>query len=671
MNKGLPFEKIDQLGVTTLRTLSMDAIQKSNSGHPGAPMGLAPAAYVLWNRILKHNPADAGWCDRDRFVLSGGHASMLLYSLLHLSGYDLPMEEIRNFRQWGSRTPGHPEYRHTQGVEVTTGPLGQGIANAVGMAMTERHLAACFNRSSDTIVDHYTYVMCGDGDMMEGVSSEAASLAGHLGLGRLICIYDDNKITIEGKTDIAFTENVADRFVAYGWHILRVEDGNDLEAIQEAILMAKDENEKPSLILLRTHIAYGSPHKQDTPGAHGEPLGADEVRLTKEFYGWPPDKEFYVPEEVYTHFEERKQAGMKMQKVWDSVFDTYSVKHPERAQEWTRIQNGLFPENWNSGMPDFSDPLATRASSGISLNHFAGKIPELIGGSADLAPSTKTIINASGDFQKGAYENRNIRFGVREHAMGAILNGMAVHGGVRPYGGTFLVFADYLRPSIRLAAFMQLSVIYVFTHDSVAVGEDGPTHQPVEHLMALRAIAGLTVIRPADALETFAAWQEALVSKGPVALILSRQKLPALPSGGNNDIRMLRHGAYIQRDCPGTPDILILASGSEVPLALEAAAELSADNIAVRVVSMPSWELFEKESLDYQHSVIPPDIKNRLAVEAGSPMGWEHYTGDAGAIIGISGYGASAPGGTVMAEYGFTAGKLADTARRLIKRNQV
>ncbi|MEE4606405.1 MAG: transketolase, partial [Desulfobacteraceae bacterium] len=571
-------KSIDNLCINTIRTLAMDAVQAANSGHPGAPMGLAAAAYLLWTRFLKHNPKNPDWLDRDRFVLSAGHASMLLYSLLYLTGYNLDLKELKNFRQWGSKTPGHPEYGHTPGVETTTGPLGQGFANAVGMAMTERHLAAVFNRSNQKIVDHYTYVMCGDGDLMEGVASEAASLAGHLGLGKLICIYDDNKISIEGGTELAFTENVAARFKAYRWHVLRVNDGNDLPAIQKALQEAKTETEKPSLIVMRTHIAYGSPNKQDTAGAHGAPLGEDEIRLTKENLGWPATEKFFVPDKALKVFRKSVDKGKKAEAAWQKKYLTYAKKQPELARQWEDGISGKSSQRWDAGIPDFkgAKPIATRAASGQVLNAIADKLPTLIGGSADLAPSNNTLLKASFDFQKGAYEGRNIRFGVREHAMGAILNGMALHKGVQPYGGTFLVFADYCRPAIRLAALMKLPVIYVFTHDSVAVGEDGPTHQPVEHFAALRAIPGLIVVRPADATETAAAWRLAIRSTmAPVALILSRQNLPVLDRSLYPSATMLSKGAYILSDPQRTPDVILIGTGSEVSLCLEAQALLA------------------------------------------------------------------------------------------------
>ncbi len=660
----------DTLCINTIRGLAMDAIQKANSGHPGAPMGLAPAAYVLWTRYLKHNPNNSDWLDRDRFVLSGGHASMLLYSLLYLSGYDLDLEDIKNFRQWGSKTPGHPEYGHTNGVETTTGPLGQGFANAVGMAMAERHLAARFNREKHAIVDHHTYVMCGDGDFMEGISAEAASLAGHLGLGRLICLYDDNGISIEGSTAIAFTEDVGLRFEAYGWQVLTVDDGNDIAAISRAIESARAETEKPSLIKLKTEIAYGSPNKQGSSDAHGAPLGEAEITLTKQNLGLPVDESFRVPPEVLAHFSKCRDEGEQREAAWQESFRGYNSTYPELANQWVEAMSGFLPEEWRAEIPTFSPddgPLATRAASGQVLNAIASKVDSLIGGSADLAPSNKTYLTGSHEFQKSAYDGRNIRFGVREHAMGAVMTGLFLHNGLRPYGGTFLVFADYVRPAIRVASLMKLPLIYVFTHDSIAVGEDGPTHQPVEQLASLRAIPGLTVIRPADATETAKAWCQALETNNhPVALILSRQKLPILDSALED--QTLQQGAYVLSDCQGTPDIILIASGSEVHLVLEAQKDLAREKIAARVVSMPSWELFERTTDDYKRQVLPPAVKTRLAVEAGIPMGWEKYVGDNGAVIGMTGFGASAPGSVVMEKFGFTAANVVARAKKLLGR---
>jgi transketolase len=665
-------QEFDDLCINTIRTLSMDAVQKANSGHPGAPMGLAPAAYVLWRWGMKYNPKNPKWPDRDRFILSGGHASMLLYSMLHITGYSLGLEDIRQFRQWGSITPGHPEFRHTPGVETTTGPLGQGFANAVGMAMAERHLAARFNRPGYEIVDHFTYVMCGDGDMMEGISSEAASLAGHLGLGKLIVIYDDNKVSIEGPTDLTFTEDVAMRFSAYHWGIYRVDDGNNLDAIRKVLSEAKADESKPSLILLRTHIAYGSPNKQDSSEAHGAPLGAEEVALTKKRLGWNENEPFFIPHEVESLTRECIETGESMQSLWEKRWVEYQKKFPELAQAFSDALDQRMPAGWDEALPVFpieEKSMATRSASGKVLNALGKRIPSLIGGSADLAPSNNTLLSFSQDFQKNSYHGRNIRFGVREHAMAAILSGMTLHGGLRPYGGTFLVFADYMRPSIRLAALMKIPVIYVFTHDSVAVGEDGPTHQPVEHLASLRSIPGLCVIRPADANETSQAWRCALErTQGPTAIILSRQKLPVIDQMQYAKAESLSKGAYILLDCIGDPDLIVVASGSEVSLVLQASEILSREKITVRVISMPSWELFEQMPEDYRNAVLPRELPVRLIVEAGSRMGWERYKGEKGEIFGISRFGASAPGEKILKEFGFSAPEIAQRARELLLR---
>ncbi len=661
---------IDDLCINTIRTLSMDAVQKANSGHPGAPMGLAPAGYTLWTRVLKHNPANPDWPDRDRFVLSGGHASMLLYSLLHLTGYDLSLEEIENFRQWGSKTPGHPEYGHTPGVETTTGPLGQGFANAVGMAMAECHLAACFNKPGFDMVDHHTYVMCGDGDLMEGVASEAASLAGHLGLGKLICLYDNNGISIEGTTEIAFTEKVAKRFKAYHWQVIKVEDGSDPQAIEKALQEAKADTQKPSIIMLETHIAHGSPNKQDTPDAHGSPLGEDEIQLTKDALGWKEKTPFSIPAEARDIFRKCLNTGEKAEARWKDIYKKYAKANSDLADAWVNALTRFMPKGWECGMPQFSPeegPMATRAASGKALNAAAAVFPSLMGGSADLAPSNKTFIDASPEFQKADYSGRNIRFGVREFAMGAIMSGMFLHGGIRPYGGTFLVFADYVRPAIRVAALMKLPVIYIFTHDSVAVGEDGPTHQPVEQLASLRAIPNLTVIRPADANETVQAWRKAIATNDqPVALILSRQKLPILDA--KQTASGVDRGAYILSNCEGRPQILLIATGAEVHITLEAQAILAEKGIAARVINMPSWELFEAQPDHYKKRILPATYKKRIAVEAGIPMGWERYVGSDGKIIGIDHFGASAPGATVLEKMGFTADNIVDTAMQMLKK---
>ena len=660
---------IDQLCINTIRTLSMDGVQKANSGHPGAPMGLAPAAYVLWAQTIQHNPENPNWFNRDRFVLSGGHASMLIYSMLHLTGYDLSLDDLKNFRQWGSKTPGHPEFGHTPGVETTTGPLGQGFANAVGMAMAERHLAAVYNKPDCEVIDHHTYVMCGDGDMMEGVASEAASLAGHLALSRLTCIYDDNQISIEGSTDIAFTEDVGQRFSAYKWHVVRVADGHDPAAIQTALAAAREEKERPTLIMLRTKIAHGSPNKQGTADAHGAPLGEEEIRLTKENLGMP-DKPFFIPEQALAHMRACVAAGNSAEEAWNARLADYKEKYPKESEGLEGAINRSLPSGWDEGLDDLRNiegPVATRAASGKVLNAIAANVNDLIGGSADLAPSNKTYIDASHEFQKDAYDGRNIRFGVREHAMGSIMSGMALHKGVRPYGGTFFVFSDYLRPAIRLACLMKLPVTYVFTHDSIAVGEDGPTHQPVEHLAALRTIPGMTVIRPADMSETIEAWRMAMQMETPVALILSRQKLPILEEGTHGHAADLAKGAYVVADTDGAPDLVMIATGSEVHVTLEAAERLKSKGVAARVVSMPSWELFEAAPKAYQDKILLPDVKARIAVEAGSDMGWQRYVGQDGLTVSMSGYGASAPGGINMEQNGFTVDNIVETALKASK----
>jgi transketolase len=664
-------KRVDTLCINTIRTLAMDGVQKANSGHPGAPMGMAPMAYTLWTRFLKHNPKNPAWADRDRFVLSAGHASMLLYSLLHLTGYDLPLDELKQFRQWGSKTPGHPEYGLTPGVEVTSGPLGQGISMAVGMAIAERVLAQRFNRPNQTIVDHYTYVIAGDGDLMEGVASEAASLAGHLKLNKLICLYDDNSITIEGKTDLAFSENVAKRFEAYGWHVRRIESGTDVEVISTAIEAAQREISRPTLICIKTHIAHGSPNKQDDAGAHGAPLGEEEIRLTKKNYGWPEDPSFYIPDEALAYFSQCVERGQIWEKEWNERFEAYAQAHPDLAEEWELMISGNLPEGWEEALPDFptDKPIATRVASGKVLNAIADKVPSLIGGSADLAPSNKTYLDAYSDISAGNFDGRNLRFGVREHAMGAILNGIALHGGFIPYGGTFLVFSDYMRPAIRLAALMEQRVVYVFTHDSIGVGEDGPTHQPIEQLAALRAIPHLVVIRPAEATETAAAWKVALErKKGPTALALSRQNLPILDRSQYPAADLVAKGAYILADSEGKPVLILLASGSEVSLALEVQAKLTEKGVTTRVVSMPSWELFDEQPQAYQHEVLPPDITARLAIEMGVSQGWQKYVGTKGDVLSIEKFGASAPEEVVMEKYGFTVKKVIEHAAKLLKK---
>ena len=661
---------LDDLCVNTIRMLSVDGVEKAKSGHPGLPMGAAAMAYVLWTRFLRHNPANPLWPARDRFVLSAGHGSMLLYSLLHLTGYDLPLEELKNFRQWGSLTPGHPESHITAGVETTAGPLGQGFANGVGMAMAERYLAAQFNRPDHTLVDHFTYGIISDGDLMEGISHEAASLAGHLKLGKLIYLYDDNHISIEGPTDITFTEDRIGRFRAYGWHVQSVDDGNDLQAIENAIQSARKEPERPSFIAVRTHIGFGSPHKQDSPSAHGEPLGEEETRLTKENLGWPREPAFYIPEEAQGMFRQALDKGMAAESDWKKTTDAYSKQYPDLWAKWQQWVEGRLSEEWDREIPIFPPDkkgMATRGASGTVLNALAPHVTNLIGGSADLAPSNKTEIKGESDFQPTDYRGRNLRFGVREHAMGSIMNGMALHGGLIPYGGTFLVFSDYMRPAIRLAALMSQKVIYVFTHDSIGLGEDGPTHQPIEQVAALRMIPNLTVIRPCDANETAEAWRIALAEvSGPVALALTRQGVPVLDRENYGSAENLSKGGYVLCDAPeGNPDMILIATGSEVEIALDAASTLQEKGISPRVVSMPSWELFEKQPAAYREHVLPPHIEKRVSIEAGVTLGWERYVGMKGIAIGLDHFGASAPYKTLYEKFGLTPERVVERALSL------
>ncbi len=659
---------LDDLCVNTIRTLSMDAVQKAKSGHPGAPMGMAVLAYTLWDRHLRHNPRNAGWPNRDRFVLSAGHASMLLYSLLHLTGYDLTLDDIKNFRQWGSKTPGHPEYGVVPGAETSTGPLGQGFGNGVGIAMAERYLAEQYNRPGFEVIDHHTYVICSDGDLMEGVASEAASLAGHLKLGKLIYVYDDNRISIEGSTDLAFTEDRGKRFEAYRWHVQHV-DGLDIEAIDRAITAAKAERERPSLIVARTMIAYGSPNKHNTAEAHGSPLGDEEIRRTKENLGWPLEPPFYVPDEALAHFREAVDRGSQLESAWRGLFERYAAAYPAEAAALSKQIAGESPAGWDVGLPSFAagdGPMATRVASARAINGLAPNLPALLGGSADLAPSTDTLIKGSGDF--GADPGgRNIHFGVREHAMGAAVNGMALHGGVIPYGATFLIFSDYMRASIRLAAMMAVPSIFVFTHDSIGLGEDGPTHQPVEQLAGLRAIPGLVVLRPADANETVEAWRFAVEERRPVAMALTRQGLPILDRSVYPPASELTRGAYVLAG-DGTPDVIILASGSEVHVALGAREILDAQGIKARVVAVPSFELFSEQPPEYREQVLPGSVRARLAVEAASPMPWHALVGLDGDVIGLQRFGASAPAAVVMRELGFTAENVAARATALVRR---
>lgn len=662
---------LDRRCITTIRTLAMDAVQQANSGHPGAPMGMASLGYLLWTRHLAHNPGNPAWFNRDRFILSNGHASMLLYALLHLTGYDLTLDDLRQFRQWGSKTPGHPEYGHTPGVETTTGPLGQGFANAVGMAMAEAHLAARFNRPEYPVVRHYTYVFCGDGDLMEGVSYEAASLAGHHGLGRLICIFDDNRITIEGGTDLSFSEDVVGRFQACGWQVQDIGDAaDDLAAVSSAIETARQEQTKPSMIIVRTHIGYGSPHRQDSSAAHGEPLGVEEIRLTKRAYGWPEDESFFVPEDVRNEMLTVRDRGERQEAEWQELVDGYRRAYPDLARCFEAALSGVVPDGWDSKIPHFTPadgPLATRAASGSVLNSVARGVPCLIGGSADLAPSTKTLITGSPYLSRDNYAGRNIAWGVREHAMCSCSNGMALHGGLRPFAATFFIFTDYARPALRLAALMKLPMVYIMTHDSLGVGEDGPTHQPVEQLASLRAIPGMTVIRPADATETAYAWRIAMTRQGPTLLALTRQNLPILDRTILAPADGALYGAYILAPEQGpTPELIIIATGSEVHLALAAREKLLVEGIDSRVVSMPSWELFREQPEKYRNLVLPPTVLCRLAVEAGSPQGWCEWVGGSGAVIGITKFGASAPAGTLFAEYGFTVENVVRKARELL-----
>ncbi|CAH8772772.1 transketolase [Paenibacillus dendritiformis] len=666
--------QLDTLSVAAIRTLAIDAIEKAKSGHPGMPMGAAPMGYHLFAKEMTHNPANPTWINRDRFVLSAGHGSMLLYGLLHLSGYDLPMEEIKQFRQWGSKTPGHPEFGHTAGVDATTGPLGQGIAMAVGMAMAEAQMGATYNRDGYSVIDHHTFVICGDGDMMEGVASEAASLAGHLKLGKLIVLYDSNNITLDGEADLSFSENVRQRYEAYGWQTLLVEDGNDLDALARAVAQAKQVGDKPTLIEVKTVIGYGSPNKQGKGGhggTHGSPLGAEEAKLTKQFYQWEHE-DFFVPEEVYQNFEENvKNKGIQANEAWDRMFEQYKQAYPELAAQFETAVKGELPANWDAELPAYTaadKPVSTRVSSGNALNGLAGNVPNLTGGSADLESSTMTHLKGLPVYRPGQYDGRNIYFGVREFAMAAAMNGMALHGGVKVFGGTFFVFTDYLRPAVRLSALMQLPVTYVLTHDSIAVGEDGPTHEPIEQLASVRIIPGLTVIRPADGNETSAAWAYSMENRSnPVVLVLTRQNLPILDTSAERAREGVARGAYVVSDAAnGQPQAQIIATGSEVQLAVRAQQALAEEGIHVRVISMPSWDLFEKQTQEYKDSVLLPNVKARLAVEMAHPFGWERYVGDQGDILGISTFGASAPGDRVMAEYGFTVENVVSRVKALL-----
>ena len=667
----LPDPDTLRLAIDAVRVLSMDAVEKANSGHPGTPMALAPAGYLLWRHHLRHNPANPLWPDRDRFVLSVGHASMLIYSLLHLTGYDLPLEEIKNFRQWGSRTAGHPEFHETPGVETTTGPLGQGVANSVGMALAERWLAHRFNRPGHPVVDHYTYAFCSDGDLMEGISHEVAEIAGHQRLGKLIWVFDDNEITIEGSTDLASSTNQLRRFEGYGWHVQQVEDGNDLEGLDRALRAARAESDRPSLIALRTTIAWGSPNMAGKAAAHGAPLGADEIRRTKENLGYPSQEPFWVADAAREEWARAIPRGEALQADWEERFHAYREAHPELAAEYRSFLSGELPEGWEERVPDLMDQEkaeATRASSGKVLQGLAAGIPNLIGGSADLGPSNKTELKESDSLMPETPGGRNLHFGVREHGMGGILNGMALHGGLRPYGGTFLIFSDYMRPSMRLAALMGVPVTYVFTHDSIGLGEDGPTHQPVEHLLALRAIPNLMDLRPGDAAETAEAWKLAVErSDGPAFLSLTRQGVPPLDRSRTPDPAGIRRGGYVFRAESGDePQMILLASGSELHLAVEAAETLEGEGVPTRVVSLPSWFLFSRQEQAYRDEVLPPQVTARVAMEAGTPLGWERWVGDGGAVVGIDGFGASAPGAVLFREYGITSQAMVERARALL-----
>jgi transketolase len=658
---------LQTLAINTIRTLSIDAVQKADSGHPGLPMGAAPMAYALWMNHLRHNPRNPQWANRDRFVLSAGHGSMLLYSLLHLTGYDVSLDELKNFRQWGSKTPGHPEVHETPGVETTTGPLGQGAANSVGMALAEAYLASVYNRPGYEIVDHYTYALVGDGDLMEGVCMEAAALAGVWGLNKLIWLFDDNLTTLDGPAEMIATEDTDARFRALGWHTVRVEDGNDVGAINNAIYAAKAMKDAPTLILIRTVIGYGSPNKAGTSKAHGSPLGKDEVKLVKEFYGWPQE-DFYIPGEALEHFRESVERGAEMQSKWEALFEAYRKEYPELAAQFEQAQRGELPAGWDADIPVYGEgkKYATRNVNGDVLNAIAKHIPTMIGGDADLAGSTKTLIKGAENTGKGKPAARNIRYGVREFAMGAIANGLALHGGItKPYTATFLTFSDYMRNAIRMGALMALPVIYIFTHDSIGLGEDGPTHQPIEHVPTLSAIPNLTVLRPADANETAAAWKVAMTLKTPAVLIFTRQDLPVLT--GDHVREGTAKGGYVLADCEGTPQVILISRGSEVHIAHEAYKTLTAEGIRVRLVSMPSWNLFDQQSADYKERVLPKAVRARVSIEAAATMGWDRYVGLDGIVLGIDRFGASAPYEILYREYGMTAEAVIQAAKSLIK----
>lgn len=661
---------INQLSINTIRFLAVDAVQKANSGHPGMPMGCAPIAYRLYTKFIKHNSANPVWKNRDRFILSAGHGSMLLYSILHLCGYKISMDDLKNFRQWKSITPGHPEFGLAPGVETTTGPLGQGFSNAIGMAIAQEYLGSIFNKPDMKILDHFIYGICSDGDLMEGISHEAASLAGHLKLGKLIFFYDDNGITIDGKTNLAFSEDIRKRFEAYHWQVLNVDDVNDLTQIDKAVEQAQQEKDKPTLIITKTHIGFGSPNKQDTSSAHGSPLGDEEIKLTKKNLGWPGDKHFYIPDDVANHFNILRTTFNSYENEWNKLFENYKKKYPADAEQFVKIFNNDFGDDWKKALPSFTkygENIPTRNASGSVLNAIAKFLPTLIGGSADLEPSNNTYIKESLNFSATNRGGRNFHFGIREHGMGGILNGMALYGGVIPYGGTFLIFSDYMRPSIRLASLSGVRPIYVFTHDSVGLGEDGPTHQPIEHLASLRAIPKVIVIRPADANETVEAWKAAIIHKeSPVALALTRQKVPVLDRSKFASAENLSKGAYVLVQTEKYPDVILMASGSEVSLAVEAFNVLQSEGINTRVVSFPSWELFEAQSDEYKESVLPKSIKTRISIEAGVKQGWEKYIGEYGEAISIEKFGASAPYEVIFKEYGFTKEAVVASVKRVL-----
>jgi transketolase len=666
-------KKLEQLCINTIRTLAMDAVQKANSGHPGTPMALAPLAFVLWDRYLRHNPRNPNWPGRDRFVLSNGHACMLLYAMLYLSGYDMSLDDLKQFRQWGSKTPGHPEYGIVPGLEVTTGPLGQGVANSVGMAIAQRWLASKFDQNGGDLFDYRTYAFCGDGDMMEGVSNEAASVAGHLGLSNLIWFYDNNHITIEGSTSLAFSDDVATRFVGWHWNVQRVSDVNDLDLLDVAIKAAQRETQRPSLIIVDTHIGWGSPNRQDSKEAHGEALGVEEVRLTKIAYGWPPDSQFLVPDEVKNYMGKAVERGTKWQAEWDKKYQAWSAENSDLAKMWQQMNNRELPKGWDKDIPTFpadAKGMATRESNSKVLGAVAAHVPWLIGGAADLSPSTKTIIKDGGDFEKGNYGGRNFHFGIREHTMGSILSGMALSR-VRPYGATFFMFSDYMRPTIRLAAMMELPVIYIYTHDSIGLGEDGPTHQPIEHLMSLRVIPRMMTIRPGDANEVAEAWRVIMpMKKQPVALVLSRQATPTIDRNKYASAAGLAKGAYILADSGGTPEIILMGSGTEVQLCVDAYEKLTAEGVKARVVSMPCWELFAQQSSDYQAEVLPPVVRARVSVEAGTGFGWREHIGPDGYAVSHSDFGASAPYKEILQHFGFTVDNVVAKAREVMNKTK-